>query len=369
MKIKLDSIIFSIQKQGGISIYWKELILRLRNSSDIHSEVVLYQKNNNPNQYEVENLQSTQFLKIKYLRALIPISILRFLPFFNIKSDFDIFHSSYLNYIISFKKKININILTIHDMGYERNLTQKGFKRWLNLFFKYFALKNVDAIICISEFTQKELNHFYPFCKKKIQKVIYNGVSGDYKQISCDNINRLHNREYILFIGTRYDYKNFKLAVDIVEKLSEYDMVIVGGGKLNKTEIDYLDKNISNRYFHFNSVDNSTLNNLYNFAHCLLYPSIYEGFGIPIIEAMRAGCPFVAYNIESISEITMNSGILLNKTASVDDFKTEILKLKDDIYRQNIVNYFLEYSLNFSWDKCYTETIKFYEELNDFLIK
>ena len=363
MKVYLDSIIFSLQKQGGISIYWSELIKRFSKDNNFEYDVRVYKNNDNDNSFKVMSLKQSNSFKINLYRNIFPINFLRFLPLFYFKKKSHIFHTSYLNFSFSFSK--SINIMTIHDLGYESNATQIGLKKWLNILFKYLALKNTDAIICISSFTQRELNKYYPFCKNKFQKVIYNGVSDEFSILNNSiNVKQEIYGNYILFVGTRYKYKNFELALNIIQKLNLYNLIIVGGGDLSESENVLITKlQLNKRVKHLKSIQTTDLNYLYNNAHCLLYPSKYEGFGIPIIESMKCGCPFVAYNIESIREITMGEGILLDINSTINDFINSIVLLEDKKIREDIIAKGIEISSNYSWDNCYKNTVEFYKEI------
>jgi mannosyltransferase len=363
MKVFLDSIIFSLQRQGGISIYWSELLMRFSEDKNFDYTVRVYSKNNNENINKINQLNQCKSFIIKIYNNLLPINLLRFIPIFLLKKEKFIFHSSYLNTSLSFKK--TLNIVTIHDLGYESNISQSGLKRKINLLFKNITLRNADAIICISEFTQKELNRYYPFCKNKLQKIIYNGVSDEFCVINSSKQNiPIIQKKYILYVGTRYKYKNFELTLKIIKELNIYDLIIVGGGEFSINENILINNlNLKNKIKHFKSATTNTLNNLYNFAHCLLYPSIYEGFGIPIIEAMKSGCPFIAFKIDSINEITKGEGILLDLDSSILDFKSAILSLEERIYRKNLIDNGILISSYYSWDKCFNETVLFYKEL------
>lgn len=361
MKINLDSIIFSLQKQGGISIYWKELVKRIHEDREFNYLLILYPKTGNVNQEEVLALKDETGRSKIVLKPLLPIFIIRFLPFLHKLPKNEIFHSSYQSYSL---RKGSINVITVHDLGYERGITQSGIKRLLNLFFKYFSLVNADAIICISEFTKLELLKYYPFCIKKKVKVIYNGVGDEYYVLPKDSHSLITKSEkYVLFVGARYSYKQFDLVLKVMNLLPEYKLVLVGGGRLSSNELNKINTNIGDRFSHFESATSYELNNLYNFSVVLLYLSKYEGFGIPIVEAMKSGCPFIAFNNASIPEIAKSGGVLLKDIDTEFEIVKKIRMLENNLLRDTFIKNGILEGSTYSWDKCYQETKLFYKEL------
>ncbi|UHO39176.1 glycosyltransferase family 4 protein [Chryseobacterium capnotolerans] len=206
---------------------------------------------------------------------------------------------------------------------------------------------------------------------KKI-RVIYNGVSDDFFKIEHNfNLGEIDKRflsledtKYLLFVGRRNSYKNFHLVVKAACLVkSEYKLVIVGE-ELNKEEYALINKYLGDHFIIFNKLDNNKLNYLYNKAFVLLYPSLYEGFGIPIVEAMKAHCPVIAANNSSIPEVAGDAAILydnINENLIVDGIK----KLESTSFRADIIKKGIQQFPKFDWNKTYLNYLEFYKELYD----
>jgi mannosyltransferase len=229
----------------------------------------------------------------------------------------------------------------------------------LHIFQKKKALENADGIICISKNTKKDLLEFYPNLSKKKIQVIYNGFnSKDY------NYNEtVQTENTVLFVGARKGYKNFNKAVGVISETKKISLTIVGS-PLEPDEKSLLDIMMPDRYQVFSHISNGELNKLYNKSICLLYLSEYEGFGIPILEAMSAGCPVVALKKSSIPEVAGDAGLLFSEF-NKNSIKHAIELLSDnENVRLEQVKLGLQNAKRFSWDKCYEEVLSFYNEVN-----
>jgi len=206
-----------------------------------------------------------------------------------------------------------LNFITVYDFTYE--YYRSGIVRRVHSFQKARAIKRADGIICISENTKKDLKKFYPDIDGQRIRVIYLGISDDFfplKEKKNDLLDVRDDKKVILYLGSRMKYKNFDLAVEVVSSLTEYKLTIVGGGELTKSEMALLRKKLGARFHYVSSLSPVQLNGLYNSAFCLLYPSLYEGFGLPIGEAMKAGCPVVTTGFSSIPEVCGDSCLMVD---------------------------------------------------------
>lgn len=357
LPIYIDNIAFYLQKSGGITVVWKEIIKRLFNFS--HKVTFLNYKKEPQNIFydEIKNR-----LNIKYLR-LFNIKIQRYLPVSlrRINKPF-IFHSTYYRYSTN---PHAINITTIHDFTYEYYTS--GLIKKIHCWQKYRAIKKSHFVICISENTKNDLLKFCPKYNKERIRVIYNGVSNDYFPINHWNKKTIpYDRyTYLLFVGARDSYKNFDF---IIKSLKDCDFkLVIVGPNLKTTERDLLNRNQINFYY-AGRVSNEDLNILYNGAFALVYPSSYEGFGIPILEAQKAGCPVIAYNSSSIPEVMGDNTLLMN-TLSTDELINKLTLLSINKIRKSVVERGLINARKFDWDKTSHEIINLYKEAEQCILQ
>lgn len=348
MLIVYDNIIFSLQRAGGVSAYWAELIIRVVNLNQVLFYGARHQNIFAP---EVDTVEETK---------LFPLQLYRYLPFLKKLPDGAIFHSSY--YRVAMQKHV-VNITTVHDFTYE--YYRHGIARRVHIYQKRLAINSSDGIICVSENTKKDLLKFYPDMSEDRIKVIYNGVSDSiYRLENPDQylegvLDRLISKKYILFVGDRTPYKNFFKAVDALEGLEDYHFVVVGGGEFSQKESARL-SGLRGRIIHYQGLSTEALNALYNNAFCLLYPSSYEGFGLPIAEAMKAGCPVVTSELSAIPEVAGEAAVYLKKRTPSEIIHA-IRSLERPELRAELIDKGIAQAAKFSWDKCYRETVDFYE--------
>jgi mannosyltransferase len=352
MKVHYDNIVFSLQKAGGISTYWSELITRLlRDEIDVSFDEFNHQNIvRNTFTIKTDNITFRNNRALIYERfKTIPLKG-RDLPF--------VFHSSY------HRLTDNPNasqVTTVHDFVHEK--FYKGIRRGLHLMQKKKVLKAADHIITVSENTKRDLLQFHPQISENRIKVIYNGVSSDFYPLNKEdkeNLPEARKRPFLLYIGSREHYKNFKFTIELLKESAEFDLYIVGGA-LSKEEVRQLMRHVPGRWEHFNHISNFRLNQLYNMAYAFIYPSNYEGFGIPLLEAMKAGTPFLALRNSSIPEVAGKAGILLD-AADTELFKNALTSINND--RELLRQKGFVQADKFSWEICYQQTLSVYKELS-----
>ena len=355
MNIFYDHQIFSNQKHGGPSRYFVELIkelILLNNKPTIIAPINqnIYLNDIHP-QFKKEF-----YFKIKKKNFLTSFYNNSFSYFYFKKHNHDLYHLTYFDSCFESKKP---KIITVYDLIHEKFM--KEYK--LDTFPKKKVFAHIDHFICISENTKKDLIKYYNINPINIS-VTY--LANSLKSANIKKFNLA--KPYFLFVGSRKRYKNFNLLLrsySANKKIKEnFDIVCFGGGKLITDEI----KNIKDLEIDLNSIHqvdgtDDFLSSLYLGAEALIYPSKYEGFGLPILEAMSLGCPVISSNSSSLPEVYGDAAITFSPN-SLEELSHCIDKvINNDELKKNLIKRGREREKAFSWKKCAIETNSIYNSL------
>jgi glycosyltransferase involved in cell wall biosynthesis len=291
------------------------------------------------------------------------------------KYNLDIVHS--LNTGPSFfKLKKQKYVITVHDLiplVFPRTRPSKVF-----LIYKYLlprTLRKADKIIAVSNSTKLDLIKYFNIPAEKIE-VIYEAADERFKLLSDGDIKAIKNKynlsfPFILYVSGLAPHKNLIALIKAFHKVKlkgiDHKLVISGKKRWKYKEIfDSIDAlHLQDDVVFTGYVPDDDLPGLYNAADLFVYPSLYEGFGLPPLEAMACGCPVIASNTSSIPEVVGDAGILFNPQ-DIDTLNNSICNvLKDNELRMNMSNKSLERAKIFSWDKCAVETFKIYLEVHN----
>jgi glycosyltransferase involved in cell wall biosynthesis len=276
-----------------------------------------------------------------------------------------IIHETYYSQIETAPKK-SIVVVTVLDMIHEKfpDLMNRRDTASIN---KINTLTRADWIICISESTKQDLIEILNVDPKKIS-VIYLGNSFD-SQMSI-GIQRVPivSDPYILYVGSRGSYKNFDRLLRAYgnnkQLKTEFKLVCFGDESFSRKEKSImLDLGIDySSMIHYTGSD-SILANLYTHATALVYPSLYEGFGIPPLEAMSFNCPVVCSNTSSIPEVVDNAGEYFDPY-DTDSISTAIERVVfSPSFSAEMVSRGQARAKLFSWEKCAQATMEVYKLL------
>ena len=354
-KVLYDAQIFTSQKFGGISRYFVELMKNM--PYDISTDLSASFSHNIylPEVKDIRDFPSIPFKKdlVKMLNHRRSVSQI-------VKGDFDVFHPTYYNPYFLEKLKRPF-VITVHDMIHERfpesfsadDPTRECKRRVV------FA---ADHIIAISQSTKNDLIEMYNLPEDKIS-VVYHGqtlVNPDEEPVSG------LPQHYILFVGDRNRYKNFERmarAYSVIRKSFPEIKLVCTGRPFKKHELEMfaklgIEKDVC-RFF----VNDRQLRYLYSHAICFVFPSLFEGFGFPVLEAYAAGCPIVLSNTSSLPEIAGEGGMYFDPT-DIEDISSKIIKvIEDPQLRDDMTKRGREIAKNFTWQRTAAQTAEIYRKL------
>jgi len=265
---------------------------------------------------------------------------------------------------LEFKNGLNLPQVTIiYDLTTFLFPDQRGKKVSERLSNQaLLAIKNSQKVVAISESTKKDIIEFTKIVSNKI-KVIYPGLT-EFSKVDQSLPKGLAAKKYILFVGTIEPRKNLKgllIAYGLLPTAikNKYPLVVAGQIGWNTQGIE---KNDQIKYL--GRVSDEKLAKLYQEAAVFVYPSLYEGFGFPVIEAMQFGVPVVTSNRSALPESAGNAGVLVNPDESKDIALGLQRVLEGKIDRSKIKKAGLAQAKKFSWAKCVKEVLKVLEESN-----
>ncbi len=368
IKVIFDYQAFSLQQYGGISRYICALAENLSRSPDVKVQILapLY-----VNQY-LRDLNSSHVGMVRgvYMHPLprlgkwvANISSLFFAVAANGTCP-DIVHETYYSGCPTYKGSA-ARVLMVHDMIHER-FPDSFFPNDPVAKNKALAIARADHIFCNSECTRRDLIETcnVPESKVSVTYLGYDTLSA-FGQVASALVGP---KPYLLYVGSRHGYKNFEGLIKAFASsaLLKTDTRIVcfGGGPLTGVERDLLTQlKLSVGDVVQIGGNDERLAALYQGAMAFVYPSKYEGFGIPPLEAMSLGCPVVCSNTSSIPEVVGNAGAYFdpNDTESMRDAIESVLQSAGR--QQELVALGGARVQTFSWERCATETLDVYRKL------
>jgi glycosyltransferase involved in cell wall biosynthesis len=274
--------------------------------------------------------------------------------------DYDVFHqTNYDTYLLSAIGNKPM-VTTYHDSNfstyyYDPKVVEK----------QRVSIERANAVIVVSNNTKKDLLNIFHTDESKVH-VIYHGINLPTDRDMSSPA--LFDFPYILYVGRRSEYKNFRpfaKAFKEVQKAYPDLKLICTGGAFSKEELDYLDSiGLSNESsIKAVFVDDKQLRILYRDAKMFVFPSKYEGFGMPILEAWSCHCPVVLAHASCFPEIAKDAAVYFDPN-SLEEMKESMIRVLDDSeLRNTLIKKGDEYVKHFSWKKCADEHLKIYQSL------
>ena len=367
MKIAYDYQAFTIQSYGGISRYYKDLTDELLKQGQEVNIFAGVHRNNyisllpkgvvrgiKLDKYPPKSTWAFQWLN----HGISQLHLQRWKP--------DIIHETYY-YPLPVLKTNAVHLTTVHDMIHElyasllssRDITSNQKKK---------ALSRVDHIMSNSEHTKQDLVKLFGIDESKIS-VVHHAIDSSLFQNVVSNFD-ISSKPYLLYVGSRDGYKNFSGLIKAVASSSllmrDFDVITVGA------RFSTVEKNLisslgfaNNQVKRISYLTDMQLAQFYSNAAAFIYPSLYEGFGLPPLEAMSAGCPVVCSNTSSMPEVVRNAGVYFNPL-DIEEMRNAIEKVvfSEDLKNQ-LVTLGYENIKNFSSSKCASKTLEIYSRLRE----
>lgn len=357
-KILIDNQVYENQSFGGISRYFNELQI----DNDTIQKMELFAPKFPKKKGFYKRVQSKLNRTSLNEKQTFPTKY----DFYNsqIKDlQFDIFHPTYYdNYFL--EQLTRPFVLTVHDMIHEKYAEYFGNSQ--DSFNKRMLCNAAAKIIAISNSTKKDLIDIFGLPEEKIE-VIYHATNFDSVSAVIPELNFQDRQHYLLYTGNRSIYKNFLtflIAVSPILKSNKDLHLVCTGPLFTSIENKWLEElEIKSKVISYFCQSDGELVYLYKNAACFVFPSLYEGFGFPLLEAFACDCPVVSSPGGSLEEIGGNATVYFDPK-DIREMRQSIKNvLSDDVLKKELVQAGKQRLKAFSWDKCRKETNLLYSKL------
>lgn len=284
------------------------------------------------------------------------------------KHQFDIYHETGF---VPAAMSIIPMVYTIHDLSLiTHKHTHPRERVWFNDFFQQKRLPYATHIVTVSKFIHDQIIDIMNISPSKIS-VIPEAAASHFYPRSLEKIQNLRNKlslpnNYLLFVGSLEPRKNLPLFIKALQHC-QVSLPLVIAGWEGWGDKDWLKSiagsNLENRIIITGYVDDETLACLYSGASAFVYPSLYEGFGLPILEAMACGCPVICSNAASMPEVAGDAAIQINPM-NADDLAKAIDRIAtDDVLRRSLIEKGFSRANQFAWRKAAESTYAVFNKI------
>lgn len=374
MKIGIDVRVLMDNYYSGVSIFTLNLLnnlLKIDKSNTYHFFCNSFRRKN-------INLPNKNIVQTFYPNKIFNYLMQKYLAWpklDKVLGDPDIFYSPHINF--SSISKSTKKIMTIHDLSFLRypdffNARKNFWHKAINISKN---IKNFDKIIAVSENTKNDIVELLGVDEQKIE-VVYPGISCDLlseNDFSSDFLSKNYNidRSYILYLGTIEPRKNIVNLIKAYNLLRdsgfEILLVLVGswGWKTKDIRMEWESSKYKNDIRFIGYIPENEKKPFYSGASLFVYPSFYEGFGFPPLEAMYFSIPVIAGNTSSLPEVLNDSALLINPDDFKDLFEAMRAVLSDNRLKENLMEKAKKRLDFFSWNKTAENYLRIFKEVYD----
>lgn len=375
MRIGLE-ITAAVQQSGGIGRYVREMLSALSDIDQSNQYRLFYASKNRsnhtmldlPDNFRVRQLPVNDiWLARIWQRIRLP------LPVELITGFLDIYHSP--DFTLPPTLSDIPTLLTVHDLSFLRapESAAPGLRGYLEIAVKR-SVKLATHVLADSQSTKDDLIELYATPEDKIT-VLYSGVSSDFRPITDPNRlmkirqhYKLGEKPFVLSVGTLQPRKNHATLIKAFEQAfrdSEYNLVLAGGRGWSYEEVHALvrSRGLQHRVLFPGFVADEDLSALYSSADVMTFPSLYEGFGLPVLEAMACGVPVLASNTSCLPEVAGGAALFVNPR-NIEAMSDALLKLVSNVdLRKTLREKGFERVEQFSWQSSAEKLLGVYRDL------
>jgi len=362
MTIGVDGNEANVEKKVGVSVYAFELLHYFKSQANETTKFVIYlrfaPRTDLPKSDEYFTYQVVNG-SLLWSQIFLPLSL-------HLNKRPDVFFAP-AHYAPRFCPCPTV--VTIHDLSYfyyPQEFLKEDLHKLKN--WTKYSLNNATHVIGVSNNTKDDIEKFYSISKDKVT-VIYNGFNekkkskATHNEIRATNIEEIISNNYFLYVGTIQPRKNIEKLIEafdeFIKEKPDYKLVIVGkkGWLYEKIFAKVTELQLEKHIIFTGYLLDSDLGTLYQHAQSFVLPSLYEGFGIPLLEAMSFGCPIISSNTASLPEIGGDACLYFNPNDTMDMRDKINTIVSDTDLRKELIERGKQRVKKFSWDKCGSETL------------
>lgn len=378
MRIGVD-VTAAVTQGGGIGRYTRELMQAVTTLDQENTYCLFSAKRllnfpvpnpipSGPNiHYQASKLAEKWHYRLWYrLRLPIPVQLLT--------GQIDLFHSP--DFVLPPVWPKVPTLLTVHDLSFLHypNTFPERLVSYLNQVVPW-SIKRATHILADSEATKGDLTNLWHVPAEKVT-VLLSGVSPDFAPVTAvSQLTAVKTRyalgdaPYLLAVGTIQPRKNYQFLIRAFKPVAEQfpHNLIISGGKgwlYDEMMAEVTAQGLEGRVRFIGFVDDEDLPSLYSGADLFLFPSLYEGFGLPLLEAMACGVPVISSNASSLPEVGRDTAVYLSPHDGQSWSRTIIDLLKNDEKRQALGEKGVAHAATFSWKKTAVQLLKIYRNLS-----
>ncbi len=354
MRIGIDARFYGPEKQKGLGRYVQELVRGLE-EIDTDYQFVIFLRRENWNDYIPRN----NFVKVLADYRWYTLAEQIFFPFLIWRKKIDLMHFPHFNIPVFCPVDF---VVTIHDLLLNHFPTRRAstlgpVSYWIKNKGYHFvigtAIKKAKKIIAVSEYTKKDILDNFKVSAGKIE-VIYEGVSIVKKDMNPYVLEKYGIvKPYLLYVGNAYPHKNLERLISAFNELEKLQLVLVG-------QLDYFYKRLkkTDNVIFTDFVSDRDLSGLYQSASLYVFPSLYEGFGLPPLEAMACGLPVVSSNASCLPEVLGKAAVYFDPENVADMIDKIKLVLNNE--RKELISAGYEQVKKYSWQEMIKQIFNIY---------